>query len=189
MYREDATIRGQDEASTIPHHEANPCRPCLRPVVLLRSRLPGQLAEDLMSPQNKTLALFAAVGYVVSVPLSRELWGTGVGAWILLLALVPCAIAIAWVKVLFLRPRLQTVPGFLRGGVLGLLSYLSFGLLMAGWYSFRSSGLRETLWYFLIAGTLMFGLPLMAVGAATGFAAEKLFGKIRPSPPSSPASL
>jgi hypothetical protein len=134
-----------------------------------------------MSPQNKTLALFAVVGYMVSVFLSVALWGTSAGALLLLLALVPCAIALGWVKILFLRPRLQTVPALLRGGAVGLLSYLSFGLLMSAWLSFRSYGLRENLWYFLVAGTMMFGLPLTAVGAVTGFAAEKLFGKIRPS--------
>ncbi|HEX5715196.1 MAG TPA: hypothetical protein VF179_03490 [Thermoanaerobaculia bacterium] len=137
-----------------------------------------------MSPQNKTIALFAAVGYVVSVLLSGVLWGTSPGALLLLFALVPCAIALGWVKILFLHPRLQTVPALLRGGGVGLLSYLSFGVLMAVWLSFRDSGLRENLWYFLVVGTVMFGLPLMAVGAVTGFIAEKLFGKIRPSPPS-----
>lgn len=129
-----------------------------------------------MNPQNKTLALFAVVGYVVSAFLSGVLWGTSPGALLLLLALVPCAIALGWVKILFLRPGLQTVPGFLRGGGVALLSYLSFGLLAASWLSFRSSGLQENLWAFLIVGTVMFGLPLVAVGAVTGFAAEKLFG-------------
>ncbi len=138
-----------------------------------------------MNPQNKTIALFAVVGYVVSVFLSGMLWGTSPGARLLLVALVPCAIAIGWVKILFLRPSLQTVPGFLRGGGVGLLSYLSFALLTATWLSFRSSELEENLWYFfLIVGTVTFGLLLALVGAATGAAAEKLFGKIRPSPPS-----
>ncbi len=137
-----------------------------------------------MNPQNKTIALFAVVSYVVSVFLSVALWGTSAGALLLLFALVPCAIALGWVKILFLRPRLQTVPALLRGGGVGLLSYLSFGVLMAVWLSFRSYGLRENLWYFLVAGTAMFGLPLMAVGGVTGFIAERLFGKIRPSPPS-----
>jgi hypothetical protein len=139
---------------------------------------------DLMNPQNKTIALFAVVGYVVSVFLSGVLWGTSSVARLLLVALVPCAIAIGWVKILFLRPSLQTVPGFLRGGGVGLLSYISFGLLTAVWLSFRDSGLREYLWYFLIVGTVTFGLLLALVGAATGVAAEKLFGKIRPSTPS-----
>lgn len=128
------------------------------------------------APQTKTLALFAVVGYVVSVLLSAVLWGTAAGAWLLVVALVPCAIALGWVKILFLRPSLQTVPGFLRGGGVALLSYLSFGLLAASWLTFRTSGLQENLWAFLIVGTMMFGLPLIAVGAATGFAAEKLFG-------------
>lgn len=135
-------------------------------------------------PQTKTLSLFAVVGYVVSVFLSAVLWGTAAGAWLLVVALVPCAIAIGWVKILFLRPRLQTVPALLRGGGVGLLSYLSFGVLMASWLSFRSSGLSENFWYFLVVGTVMFGLPLVVLGAATGFAADKLFGNIRPSPPS-----
>lgn len=132
-----------------------------------------------MTSQSKTLALFTAVAYAVSVLLSGVLWGVGAGAWLLLAALVPCTIAVGWVKILFLRPRLKTVPGLLRGGGVGLLSYLSFGLLASAWFSFRSdsavSDLREFLWYFLIAGTAMFGLPLTAVGAATGFVAEKLF--------------
>ena len=131
-----------------------------------------------MTPQNKTLALFAFVGYVVSVLLSGVLWGTSPGALLLLLALVPCAIALGWVKILFLRPSLRTVPAFLRGGGVGLLSYLSFGVLMASWLSFRSSGLQENLWYFLVVGTVMFGLPLVVLGAATGFTAEKLFGHL-----------
>jgi hypothetical protein len=137
-----------------------------------------------MNLQQKTIALFAVVGYVISAFLSRVLWGTSPGALLLLFALVPCAIAIVWVKILFLRPRRQTVPALLRGGAVGLLSYLSFGLLMSVWLSFRSYGLQENLWYFLVAGTVMFGLPLTAVGAVTGFIAEKLFGKIRPSTPS-----
>ncbi|HWN41861.1 MAG TPA: hypothetical protein VNW71_06540 [Thermoanaerobaculia bacterium] len=138
-----------------------------------------------MNPQQKTIALFAVVGYVVSVLLSRMLWGTSPGALLLLFALVPCAIALGWVKILFLHPRLQTVPALLRGGGVGLLSYISFALVTAAWLSFRSSELEEDLWYFfLVVGTVMFGLALTAVGAVTGFIAEKLFGKIRPSPPS-----
>lgn len=143
-----------------------------------RAAVRGKMA-GLMSPQNKTLALFAVVAYVVSVPLSAALVGTAAKAWLLLVALVPCAIALVWVKILFLRPRLQTVPAFLRGGVLALLSYLSFGVVGAVGLSLTSNamvaGLRETLWYFLIVGTVMFGLPLVVVGAVTGFVADKLF--------------
>lgn len=132
-----------------------------------------------MEPQSKTVVLFTVVAYVVSVILSPLLFGMAARAWLLLVALVPCAIAIGWVKVLFLRPRLQAVPGFLRGGGVALLSYLSFGVLAAASLSLYSketvSGLRENLWYFLVVGTMMFGLPLVVVGAATGFVAEKLF--------------
>ncbi|HWM92683.1 MAG TPA: hypothetical protein VN493_18100 [Thermoanaerobaculia bacterium] len=130
-----------------------------------------------MNPQNKTIALFAVVGYVVSLFLSGVLWGMGPGAWLVLLALVPCAIALGWVKIFFLRPGLQTVPGFLRGAGVALISYLSFGILTAAYLSYPDlSGLREDLWNVLIVGTVMFGLPLTAVGAVTGFVAEKLFG-------------
>ena len=134
-----------------------------------------------MTPQNKTIALFAAVAYVFAVPLSAVLWGWGADAWLLLIALVPSVIAMGWTKILFLRPRLQTVPAFLRGGCVGLLSYLSFGVLAAVGLSLRSDGmasdLREQLWYFLVVGTIMFGLPLTVVGAVTGVVAEKLFGR------------
>lgn len=137
-----------------------------------------------MFPQHKTIALFAAVAYVFAVPLSAVLWGWGAGAWLLLLALVPSVIAMGWTKILFLRPRLQTVPAFLRGGGVGLLSYLSFGVLAAVGLSLQSDGmvsaLQEQLWYFLIVGTVMFGLPLAVVGAVTGVVAEKLFSR-RPS--------
>jgi hypothetical protein len=135
-----------------------------------------------MSPQHKTIALFAAVAYVFAVPLSAVLWGWGAGVWLLLIALAPCVIAIFWTKTLFLRPRLQTVPAFLRGGGVGLLSYLSFGVLAAVGLSLRSdqivSDLREHLWYFLVVGTVMFGLPLAIVGGITGLVAEKAFSRL-----------
>ena len=132
-----------------------------------------------MSPQHKTIALFAAVAYLFAVPLSAALWGWAAGVWLLLIALAPCVIAMVWTKILFLQPRLQTVPAFLRGGGVALLSYLSFGVLAAVGLSLRSdagvSELREQLWYFLVVGTMMFGLPLAVVGAVTGVVAEKLF--------------
>lgn len=138
----------------------------------------GRRGGESMTPQNKTLALFAVVGYVVSFLLSGALWGMGRGAWLPLLALVPCVIALAWVKLFFLHPRLQGVPGFLRGGGVALLSYVSFGVLMSAFLALRSdiSDLRETLWYFLVAGTAMFGLPLVLIGAVTGLIADKRFG-------------
>jgi len=136
-----------------------------------------------MTPQHKTIALFAVVAYVVSVPLSSVLFGMGAKAWLLLAALAPCAVAIGWVKILFLRPRLQNVSGLLRGGGVGLLSYLSFSILAAVYlslYSYRPlSGLRELLWFALTAGTVMFGLPLALVGAVTGLVAEKRFRSLQ----------
>ena len=87
-----------------------------------------------------------------------------------------------WVKLFFLHPRLQGVPGFLRGGGVALLSYVSFGALMSAFLALRSdiSDLRETLWYFLVAGTAMFGMPLLLIGAVTGLIADK---RIRPVAP------
>jgi hypothetical protein len=132
-----------------------------------------------MAPQTKTIALFTVVAYIISVILSAVLFGMAARARLLLVALVPCAIAIGWVKILFLRLRLQRVPGFLRGGGVALLSYLSYGVLAAVALTLYSdptvADLRENLWYFLVVGTAMFSLPLMVVGAATGFVAEKLF--------------
>ena len=134
-----------------------------------------------MSPQNKTIALFAAVAYVFAVPLSAALWGWSAGAWLLLIALAPSVIAMVWTKILFLQPRLQTVPAFLRGGGVALLSYFSFGVLAAAGLSIRSgeivSDLGGHLWYFLVVGTVMFGLPLAVVGAVTGLVAGKLFSR------------
>ena len=63
---------------------------------------------------------------------------------------------------------------------MGLLSYLSYGLLAAIAFSLFSdatvSALRETSWYFLVVGTVIVGLPLVVVGAVTGLVAERLFG-------------
>ena len=39
-----------------------------------------------------------------------------------------------------------------------------------------ASALRENLWYFLVVGTVMFGPPLVLIGAVTGLIAEKRFG-------------
>jgi hypothetical protein len=120
----------------------------------------------LMSPQNKKLALFAVTAYVVSVPLSTALFGMSARAWLLLAALVPCAIATGWVN-------------YLRGGAVALLSYLSFGwlaqLACRLLRTRRLPGCGRLCWYFLVVGTVMFGLPLVVVGAVTGFVADKLF--------------
>ena len=40
----------------------------------------------------------------------------------------------------------------------------------------QAAELVEHLWYFVIVGGILFGLPLILVGAATGLVAEKLFG-------------
>lgn len=52
------------------------------------------------------------VAYIVSIPFSAVLWGMEAGAWLLLAALAPCAIAAGWVKIIFFHRACGPFPPF-----------------------------------------------------------------------------